>query len=366
MGNIVREFLTHWDGAGPIWYERDEDDLVGTLRTGGRPIPRIRVFDLPTGPTNIDMNRPPVVWAGEDGAVEVHTPSGPEPHFHRPADFDVLAFQFSGRAVAETEFGEFALSPGHSLHVPAGVAYRMIGGPDCRQLVTRVHKPAELRVDPNNPLTETTFDVRAVGGTPNGQPVQVPKREGKILEITEFWDTALEPVVIERDHARLVGCVTPQRSREVTVIRVFDYFEGMTGKGGARGPLLYESEDFRADCYNTEGQQHGFHRGCDDDEIWFQFRGHATNETEWGIHELDPGEMGYVPRGIAHRITGGPGFLRYVLYFRHPFFPKKGSSSQRGHTTFQVEASSVKELPALAEAKAKLEASLAAGGRPGR
>ena len=127
--------------------------------------------------------------------------------------------------------------------------------------------------------------------------------------MTDFWDSALEPIVIERDHAKLVGCVTFERGkgREVTVMRVFDYFTGMTGKGGGPGPQQYESEDFRTDTYNTEGQQAGFHRGMDDDEIWFQFRGHATNDTEWGVHELDAGEMGYVPRGIAHRITGGDG-----------------------------------------------------------
>ena len=104
---------------------------------------------------------------------------------------------------------------------------------------------------------------------------------------------------------RLVGSATPQRGRDISVIRVFDYFTGMTGKGSARAPMHYEGEDFRTDAYNTEGQQWGFHRGADDDEIWFQFRGHALNETEWGNHELDPLEMGYVPRGIAHRITRG-------------------------------------------------------------
>ena len=140
-----------------------------------------------------------------------------------------------------------------------------------------------------------------------------------------------------------------------------DYFTGMTGKGSARAPVHYEGVDFRTDAYNTEGQQFGFHRGCDDDELWFQFRGHATNETEWGIHELDPGEMGYVPRGISHRITGGPGFLRYVLYFRHPMNPMVDDSSHRGRTSFEVETASTRELPALAEARAKAEAARATG-----
>ena len=368
MGAKVREFMTHWDSKGPIWYERDEDELVGTQRSGGRPMPRIRMFDLLQGPTNRPGFTPPVVWKGEDAVIEVHNPDGPMPAFHRPADYDMLFFQFSGHAAAETEFGEFRLAPGHSMHLPAGVAYRMIGGPECRQMEVKLRKPVHLGVDPDNPFTETEFEVRApASGGQNGHPVQIPERRGRILEITDFWGDALEPITIERDHAALVGCVMPNRSREITVIRIFDYFTGMTGKGSARAPLHYEGEEFRTDAYNTEGQQFGFHRGMDDDELWFQFRGHAINETEWGIHELDPGEMGYVPRGIAHRITGGPGFLRYVLYFRHPMFPQVDASSHRGNTSWDVRAAAVKELPALEEARDKAASQSATpGAGPGR
>jgi hypothetical protein len=65
--------------------------------------------------------------------------------------------------------------------------------------------------------------------------------------------------------------------------------------------------------------------------------------------------MGYVPRGIAHRITGGEGFLRYVLYFRHPMYPQVDDSSHKANTSFEVRTLSFKELPALAEAKRKAE-----------
>src|SRR6266540_3296068 len=78
MGNTVREFMTHWDDPAPIWFERDEDELIGTQRSGGRPMPRIRVFDLSRAPTNAEGNKPPVLWAGEDGVIAAHAPSGPE------------------------------------------------------------------------------------------------------------------------------------------------------------------------------------------------------------------------------------------------------------------------------------------------
>lgn len=174
MGTIVREFMTHWDSKGPIWYERDEEELIGTQRSGGRPMPRIRMLDLFRGPTNLDGNQPILVWSGEDAVIEAHYTEGAEPHFHRPADYDVLIFQYSGRAVVETEMGEFPLGVAHCVHVPAGVAYRAIGGPESRQMVVKVHEPFELGVNPGNPLTETVFDVRMVDGMPDGQAVQPP------------------------------------------------------------------------------------------------------------------------------------------------------------------------------------------------
>ena len=66
--------------------------------------------------------------------------------------------------------------------------------------------------------------------------------------------------------------------------------------------------------------------------------------------------------GIAHRITGGDGFLRYVFYFRHPMYPQADSSGPGEGTTFEVETVSFEELPALAEAKAREAANPRRGG----
>jgi hypothetical protein len=38
--------------------------------------------------------------------------------------------------------------------------------------------------------------------------------------------------------------------------------------------------------------------------------------------ELEPGEMAYVRREIAHRMNGGKGFLRKVFYARQLLNPK--------------------------------------------
>ena len=364
MGKIVREFATHWEGEQYLWFERDEDDLVGTQRSGGCPLPRIRICDLASGPTNRPGYRPPVLWSGEDGILEMHHIDGPESHFHRPSDFDVMIFQFAGNAGVECEFGEFQLQPAHVMHIPAGAAYRIIGNPQCRQLIVKLREPFELAVDPNKPLTETVFDVHPKGSNIAPETIAFPKRTGKIFEMTEFWDKQSEPILIERDHARLVGCAIDRSTRKVSVIRAFDYFCGITGKGGVRAPELFRGTNFKVDVYNTVGQQHGFHRGCDGEEIWFQFRGHGTNDTEWGIHELDAGEIGYVPRGIAHRITGDENFLRFNLYFRRLMRPNADASSHHGNTPYEVKTASCKELPAFAETKKRIEDALARGEHP--
>src|SRR5690606_37305632 len=78
MGRIMREFATTWEGDRKIWFERDEDELIGTQRAGGVPLPRIRICDLVTKPTNHERYKPPVLWSGEDGIIESHFINGPE------------------------------------------------------------------------------------------------------------------------------------------------------------------------------------------------------------------------------------------------------------------------------------------------
>ncbi|HEY4135353.1 MAG TPA: hypothetical protein VGO34_09065 [Alphaproteobacteria bacterium] len=364
MGRIVKEFATTWEGDQKLWFERDEDELVGTQQSGGVPLPRIRICDVMSGPTNRERNKAPVLWSGEDGIVESHYISGAEPYFRRPSNFDMLIFQFAGQSAIETEFGEFRLSPGHVIHIPSGAAYRVIGNSQCHQLVAKVREQFQVTANDEKPLTETVFDVQRVGDNTESEPVAFPKREGKILEVTEFWNDEAEPIVIQRDHAKLVGCALPNSNRKVTVIRAFDYFCGITGKGGVRAPELFRGKNFKVDVYNTQGEQHGFHRGCDDEEIWFQFRGQAKNDTEWGVHHLSPGEIGYVPRGIAHRITGDKDFLRFNLYFRCQMRPKADASNHHRESTYAVNTVSVKELPAYAETKKRIDDALANNAHP--
>jgi len=332
MGNIVREFITHREPDEHIWVERDEEDLIGTVRAGQRPIPRLSVFDLLPESAAVGASSA-LVWEGETLRIAAEQVRGTEAQFTRAADYDVIYFQFCGGSVIESEYGAVGLEPGEVVLLPAAISHRSTGKGECLRLRVMVKDAVELGVDPEKPLTERRFKVIYSEPLPsaNGDGAEGDRS----LEHTSFWEPASD-IWIERRTARLIGCVK-EGGRGLKKIRAFDYFTGMTGKGGAKAPVLYHSREFRIDVYNLEGQQRGFHRGCDEDEIWFQFRGHAVNDTEWGIVELDPGEMSFIPRGISHRINGGAGFLRMVFYSRKPVFPKAFNSLPGRRTSFKVE-----------------------------
>jgi hypothetical protein len=167
-------------------------------------------------------------------------------------------------------------------------------------------------------------------GTPNGL-AQPPK--GPVVEGMYVWDVA-EPTIVQRDTAYLVG--TASEGRGITHYRVFDIFHEMTGKRGP-GPLLMKSSVFFAEVYNTEGEQFAFHRALDSVEAWLQFRGHSVNESEYGSLPLLPGEMNYAPVGVPHRVVGGEGFLRYVLYSKRPWEVMVNASMHRFESRFDVQ-----------------------------
>jgi mannose-6-phosphate isomerase-like protein (cupin superfamily) len=247
----------------------------------------------------------------------------------------VVLFQFSGRSKVKSECGVVELEPGEVLLVPAAISHRSTGSDDCLRLRVASRELIHLGVDPEKPLTQTKFKVQASEPfTANGNGSR-SRQNGRTLEHITFWDPQSD-VWIERDAAALIGTVT-DGARPVKKIAAFDYFTGMTGKGGARAPVLYNGKEFRIDVYNLEEEQRGFHRGCDEDEIWFQFRGHSLNHTEWGAMELDAGQTAMIPRGIAHRITGSPGFLRMVFYSRGVVQPKAFNNVSERETRFDVQ-----------------------------
>ena len=335
MVKKIREFMTHRDPDEHIWVERDESAVIGTVRMGQRLVPKIRPFDLLRSAPRSGNRVQVMVWEGDTLRIAVENLLGPEEQLTRAADHDLVYFQFCGRSIIESECGVVELEAGEFVLVPAAISHRSSGRDECLRVRIATRELVNLGVDPEKPLAETKFKVspsESFSPQANGRQ---DAQSGRILEHITFWDPQSD-VWIERDPAALFGTVT-SGSRAFKKIRGFDYFTGMTGKGGAKAPVLYTGKEFRIDVYNLEDEQRGFHRGCDEDEIWFQFRGHSLNHTEWGAMELDAGQTAMIPRGIAHRITGSPGFLRMVFYSRGLVHPKAFNNISERETRFEVQ-----------------------------
>jgi mannose-6-phosphate isomerase-like protein (cupin superfamily) len=335
MAKKIREFMTHRDPDEHIWVERDESAVIGTARMGQRLVPKIRPFDLLRSAPRSGNRTQVMVWEGDTLRIAVENLLGLEEQLTRAADHDLVYFQFCGRSIIESECGVVELEAGEFVLVPAAISHRSSGKDECLRVRIATRELVNLGVDPEKPLAETKFKVRPSESFSTQANGRQDAQNGRILEHITFWDPQSD-VWIERDPAALIGTVT-DGSRPFKKIRGFDYFTGMTGKGGAKAPVLYTGKEFRIDVYNLEEEQRGFHRGCDEDEIWFQFRGHSLNHTEWGAMELDAGQAAMIPRGIAHRITGSRGFLRMVFYSRGIVNPKAFNNISERETRFEVQ-----------------------------
>jgi mannose-6-phosphate isomerase-like protein (cupin superfamily) len=335
MAKKVREFMTHREPDEHIWVERDEAALIGTARMGQRLVPKIRPFDLLRSAPRSGNGAQVMIWEGDTLRIAAENLVGPDEQLTRAADHDLIFFQFCGRSTIESECGVVELEPGETVLIPAAISHRSTGKEECLRVRIATRERVNLGVNPEKPLVETKFKVRPSEAFTSQGDTRQNARNGHVLEHVSFWDPQSD-VWIERDAAALIGTVT-DGCRPVKKIRAFDYFTGMTGKGGAKAPVLYNGKEFRIDVYNLEEEQRGFHRGCDEDEIWFQFRGHSLNHTEWGALELDSGQTAMIPRGIAHRITGSPGFLRMVFYSRAVVQPKAFNNISERETRFEVQ-----------------------------
>ena len=336
MAKKIREFMTHREPAEHIWMERDENAVIGTARMGQRMVPKIRPFDLLRNAPLAGNRARVMIFEGDRLRVATEHIDGCEAQLTRAADHDVIYLQFCGRSKIDSECGEIALEPGEIALVPSAISHRSTGTDQCLRLRIATRECVTEGVDPEKPLTQMRLTVRPSAPVVPGngaEPEGVSERA--VLEHISFWDPQSD-LWVERNVAALIGCKR-EGGRNARKLSAFNYFTGMTGKGGARAPVLYNGREFRVDVYNLEEEQNGFHRGCDEDEIWFQFRGHSLNHTEWGALELDPGQMSYIPRGVAHRITGSPGFLRMVLYSRELVHPKAFNNVSERETRFEVQ-----------------------------
>ena len=113
-------------------------------------------------------------------------------------------------------------------------------------------------------------------------------------------------VVLQRDSSPMINGGILENAEALRMFNIFDDKFQPTNKGLADGkPLrLYDGKITKVDLSKRSKEDMGFwHRNSDAHEIIFCVKGALRWETEMGIRIMHPGDMLFIPRGIAHRST---------------------------------------------------------------
>lgn len=152
----------------------------------------------------------------------------------------------------------------------------------------------------------------------------------KIREFSTRWDRPEDRTWYERDKEALIGSAKGSK-RDTPKFRPFD----MIGEPN-QSLILWQNEDMRIGVESVLGTAPYFWRNCDFDEIWFQFSGQTTAETEYGVFELKPSELLFIPAGISHRSIGSPDCLRLFFKLLEAVTVLVGEDKHESHTEFEV------------------------------
>ena len=117
----------------------------------------------------------------------------------------------------------------------------------------------------------------------------------------------------------------------IPVFRPFDLLDAPN-----KPLVILANESTRLGVEAVLGTGNYFHRNCDFDEIFFQWSGHTTVETEYGVFEMGPAEIMLIPGGIAHRSTGTEDSLRLFMRSEEPMTPHVTAADQIGHTDYEL------------------------------
>src|SRR5258705_1103279 len=132
-------------------------------------------------------------------------------------------------------------------------------------------------------------------------------KQKQIGEFMTTWKDFPRPGLAawaERQKAGLMG--TAKSTRYTPRFRPFDMLSIPN-----QSLVILDNEYHRIGVESVVGVQDSFHRYIDSDLVYFQFCGNSTVETEFGVYEMEPGEVMLVPGGIAHRSIGRNDSLRY-------------------------------------------------------
>lgn len=159
--------------------------------------------------------------------------------------------------------------------------------------------------------------------------------DGRIEKIREFmttWENSPRPPLeawSDRNKANLMA--SAQSTRFIPLFRAFDLLAMPQ-----QSLLILQNDDHRIGVESVCGAQEHFHRYVDSDIVYFQVCGQTTLETEFGEYNMRPGELMFIPEGIAHRSTGSADSLRWFAIAHEPFTDFFDESRYTSHTEFEV------------------------------
>lgn len=228
----ARCFYTLWDNEeARIWEQVPHEDFIDSIveGSGRQDWRKLRPFDLLPDFVQTEGSARKLLMVGDKLRVACEAISGTEAHFNRAGDFQTILFQFSGVAFVETSFSAYQIRPGEALLIPAMVAHRTTGSPDCRRMVFYAKDALEVRVDPDKPVTESGYVVHRVGQSEVSDTVPQPliPQNGKVLERLVHWNSRPEELwLFKRTYEAMVG--KAQTGSRPVKVKPFDYFHHAT------------------------------------------------------------------------------------------------------------------------------------------
>jgi mannose-6-phosphate isomerase-like protein (cupin superfamily) len=348
-GADIGEFMTGWEGLSrpglQAWGNRRRDQLIGTVKST-RYQPKFRPLDFLEAP-----NIPVVFLENDDHQIGIEAVVGTQDCFHRYIDTDMIYFQYCGNTRLETEFGIYDMAPGELLMVPAGIACRSTGSNDSLRYWVRCYDPiTEVRAE-DRYTSETHFEMTRTGGLDWAEAEGGTPPTGTVIERMHCWhDTPEDETIAERDYDYLVGAASMKPDTQesgIRKVRPFDYFEGISGKGGGDPFAIMSSSRLKVRTYNITGEQFAFHRALRSEEVRIQFRGDAIEICEYETDSIRLGEVTIIPRGIAHSVIADPfedqSFLRLNFYSALPWRVPRDLRRHHSDSHFQVTTNLIRD-----------------------
>lgn len=100
--------------------------------------------------------------------------------------------------------------------------------------------------------------------------------------------------------------------------------------------VIFENSDQRIGVEYVTGTRPNFVRYIDFDALFFQFCGRSLIETEFGVYEVEPGELIHIPAGIAHRSSGTADCARLFAQLNEPLTHIHSPDEHISHVEYEV------------------------------